>query len=168
MVDVVCSVDHTTSKEAQIDEIPIFIAVDFIVYTLTQVEKAGNKKKRVKVDKWNPCATPRNKPVLTRMKLFQHTWESFVNEAFTACNGFHKDVSLALQKAHKDKSLDFIGWINGVDGYKKGEKTGIENEIDFDAWRVASLQVKNPKMGIKIVQPDPALANKKRNTVRCF
>lgn len=59
-------------------------------------------------------------------------------------------------------------WINGVNGYRKREKTAIESEHDFVAWSGAGLQVKNPKMGIKIIQPDPARVNKKRNTVRDF
>lgn len=144
------------------------IAVEFVVYSLIQVEKAGQKKKRVKVDQWNSCATPHHKPIFTRLKLFEHTWNSFVTEAFTACNRFHQDVSLALENAHNDKSLDFLVWINGLDGYKKSEKTAIESEEDFDAWRVASLQVNNPKMGIKIIQPNPARVKKKRDTVRDF
>lgn len=53
-----------------------------------------------------------------------------------------------------------------MDGYRKIEKTAIESEHDFYAWRVASLLMKNSKVGIKIVGPDPTRVNKKCKTAR--
>lgn len=50
VVDMLCSLDHAPSPGSQLEEIPSVISVEFVVYSLTRVERAGNKKKRVKVD----------------------------------------------------------------------------------------------------------------------